>query len=436
MAIPLRAQTANALAAVAGEGRSLDAVLRELRRGGATEREAAFAQQCLYGVLRCWFSLNARLTAALAHPLKSRDLPLQCLILLGLHELEQLSTPAHAVIHETVEACVGLERPWAKGLVNAILRRAQREKLPLPADANPAASFDHPDWLVDRLRADWPQHWMAIVSANAEHPPLTLRVNPLRVSRAEYLATLAAAGIEARATRHSPVGVHLVTPQAVASLPGYAEGWFSVQDEAAQLAAPLLGVAPGDRVLDACAAPGGKTTHLLECEPTLALTAVDVSAPRLAETAENLARLGLQCQCIKADATVWAPQAVASGVRYSRIMLDAPCSAVGVIRRHPDIRLHRCEADLARASARQARLLSALWPLLEPGGYLLYVTCSVLAAENTAVVSGFMAETPDAEVLPIEASWGLPAGLGRQILPGMDGMDGFFFCRLHKTGSA
>lgn len=435
MAIPLRAQTATALAAVAGEGRSLDAVLRELRQGGATEREAAFAQQCLYGVLRHWFSLNARLTAGLAHPLKSRDLPLQCLILLGLHELEHLATPAHAVIHETVEACVGLERPWAKGLVNAILRRAQREKLPLPAEANPEASFDHPAWLVDRLRADWPQHWAAILAANAEHPPLTLRVNQLRISRAEYLATLAAAGIEARATRHSPVGVHLVTPQAVSSLPGYVEGWFSVQDEAAQLAAPLLGVAAGDRVLDACAAPGGKTTHLLECEPTLALTALDVSAPRLAETAENLARLGLQCQCIKADATVWAPQAVANGVRFSRIMLDAPCSAVGVIRRHPDIRLHRSEADLGRAGARQARLLRALWPLLEPGGYLLYATCSVLAAENTAVVADFLAETPEAEAVPIEASWGLPAGDGRQILPGMDDMDGFFFCRLHKTGS-
>ena len=434
MAAAIRALAANALATVAGEGTSLDVALRDLRSACASERDAAFAQECLYGTLRRWFALEARLKSGLARPLKKKDFPLHTLLLLGLYELEHLSTPAHAVIHETVEACTTLSREWAKGLVNALLRRAQRGALLLPAEQTAEIRHNHPAWLIAQLGADWPAHWEAVLEANNVHPPLCLRVNLRKITRESFLAALASAGIDAKPLQHSPAGVLLPVPQAITTLPGYAEGLFSVQDEAAQLAAPLLACEAGDTVLDACAAPGGKTTHLLELNPSLALTAIDINGRRLGEVSDNLARLDLTCELVRADIAVWGPETEAQGRRFKRILLDAPCSAVGVIRRHPDIRLRRDAREVERAHVRQATLLRALWPLLEPSGTLLYVTCSVLEAENAAVLERFLAETPDAEVEPIERPWGLPRGPGRQILPGMDGMDGFFFCLLHKRG--
>ena len=432
MAAAIRALAANALAAVASEGTSLDAALRALREGCATERDAAFAQECLYGTLRRWFELEARLTSGLARPLKKKDLPLYTLMLLGLYELEHLSTPAHAVIHETVEACSALSREWAKGLVNALLRRAQRGALPLPANPSAEIHHNHPAWLIEQLREDWPEHWESVLEANNAHPPLCLRVNLGKTTREDYLAALASAGIEASPLRHAPAGIELRVPQSVTTLPGYAAGLFSVQDEAAQIAAPLLACEAGDTVLDACAAPGGKTTHLLELHPDLALTAVDINGRRLREVSENLTRLGVTCDLLQADIALWAPEAAAQGKHFKRILFDAPCSAVGVMRRHPDIRLRRDRGEIERACTRQATLLRALWPLLEADGSLLYVTCSVLKSENVATIREFLAETPDAKAEPIAATWGMTSGPGRQILPGMDGMDGFFFCLLRK----
>ena len=432
MAAAIRALAANALAAVAGDGTSLDVALRELRTGCASEREAAFAQECLYGTLRRWFELEARLMSGLSRPLKKKDMPLYTLMLLGLYELEHLSTPAHAVIHETVEACGALSREWAKGLVNALLRRAQRGALPLPANPSPEILHNHPAWFIELLREDWPDHWASVLEANNRHPPLSLRVNLGKTTREHYLETLANAGIEAIRLRHAPAGIELPEPRAISTLPGYAAGLFSVQDEAAQLAAQLLACEAGETVLDACAAPGGKTTHLLELHQDLALTAVDINGRRLGEVSENLARLGLSCDLMRADVALWAPEAAAAGKRFKRILLDAPCSAVGVIRRHPDIRLRRDRGEVERARAKQATLLRALWPLLEPEGSLLYVTCSILDAENAATVNQFLEETSDATAEPIAATWGVNKGPGRQILPGIDGMDGFFFCLLRK----
>ena len=436
MAAAIRALTAQALATVVDEGTNLDVALRELRQSCGSERDAAFAQECLYGTLRRWFALEARLSAGLTRALKKKDYPLHTLMLLGLYELEHLSTPAHAVIHETVEACAVLSREWAKGLVNALLRRAQRGALPLPEAPTPEVCHNHPQWLIEQLRADWPDQWASVLAANNEHPPLSLRVNLARTTREAYLATLAQAGIAASPLPHSPAGILLSAPQPVTRLPGYTEGLFSVQDEAAQLAGSLMECGPGDTVLDACAAPGGKTTHLLELQPGLALTAIDINGRRLGEVSANLERLGLACELLRADVALWAPEAHAKHKRFKRILLDAPCSAVGVIRRHPDIRLRRDPREVERAQVRQAALLRALWPLLEVEGTLLYVTCSVLRAENDAVMMKFLEETADASVAPIDATWGLPCGAGRQILPGMDGMDGFFFCRLRKRDRA
>lgn len=428
----LRALIAEALAAVLGGRETLDQVLAGLRARGVSDADAAFAQEALYGTLRHHCSLAARLDANLQRPLKDKDLVLRALILAGMNEILHMATPAHATVHETVEACVHIDRAWAKGLVNALLRKVQR----LPSDpALPVTDeirHEHPQWLIETLRRDWPEHWQDILLANNARPPLTLRINQAAISRHDYLQVLADQGIAADALHWSPVGAVIRDARPVRTLPGYAEGWFAVQDEAAQLASPLLACAATDRVLDACAAPGGKTTHLLEATPGLQVVAVDVNARRMRELDDNLKRLGLACTVRVEAVEAYAEAALANGESFTRIMLDVPCSALGVIRRHPDIRLRRTPEDVAVAVARQHRLLQALWPLLAPEGLLLYVTCSVLKAENDGVTGQFLAGRTDARIEPIAAEWGLATACGRQILPGMDNMDGFYFCRLRK----
>lgn len=429
----LRALIAEALAAILGGRQTLDQALGALRERGVSDSDAAFAQESLYGTLRHFFSLDARLEACLQRPLRDKDLVLRSLILAGLHESLHMATPAHALVNETVEACVRIDRTWAKGLVNALLRKVQRQPDDPALPVTEEMRHEHPQWLIDQLRQDWPSHWPDILQANNARPPLSLRINHAAVSRDSYLEALADAGIAATALRWSPQGVALTEARPVRSLPGYAEGWFVVQDEAAQLASPLLGCTPDDRVLDACAAPGGKTTHLLETLAASQVVAVDINARRIRELEENLARLRQTCTVVTRDVKSFAEDARARGESFTRIMLDAPCSALGVVRRHPDIRLRRSAADLDVAVARQQLLLAALWPLLAPEGVLLYVTCSVLKAENDGVIGDFLAATPDAQLVPIEAGWGLATGCGRQILPGMDDMDGFYFARLRKA---
>ena len=396
--------------------------------------DRALAQDLAFGAARWQPRLQLLADKLLEKPFKTADKDVEALLLIGLYQLLHSRIPEHAAIGETVGCAGALKRPWAKGLLNAVLRRAQREHEALYAelDRDPVLHSAHPRWLQKALKAHWPQHWQAICAANNAHPPLILRVNRRHGSRDAYLNELREAGIEAEPCTFSRDGVRLLQPCDVTTLPGFKEGRVSVQDEAAQLAADLLELAPGQRVLDACAAPGGKTCHLLEVEPGLGeVVAVDLEAKRLARVRENLERLHLEATLIAADGRdtgAWW-----DGQPFQRILLDAPCSATGVIRRHPDIKLTRKPEDIPALAQLQGELLDALWPTLAPGGILLYATCSVLPTENSETIAAFLARTPDAQEVAIAGEFGLQPAHGRQLLPQLDGHDGFYYAKLIKT---
>ena len=427
-----RLAATRALAAVLAGRASLGSSLPE-QLAKVDPRDRALAQDLAFGTARWQPRLSLLAEKLMDKPFKAGDRDLEALLLIGLYQLFHTRIPAHAAIGETVGCVDKLKKSSAKGLLNAVLRRAQREyDSLLPAlEHDPAARLAHPRWLQKALKARWPEHWEAIATANNLHPPLILRVNRRQGSRDAYLAELAAAGIEAEPCAFSADGIRLLQPQDVTALPGFAAGRLSVQDEAAQLAAELLELAPGQRVLDACAAPGGKTCHLLEREPGLAeVVALDADAGRLERVEQNLARLGLTARTLAADG-----RAVADwwdGTPFQRILLDAPCSATGVIRRHPDIKLTRQASDIAPLVQLQGELLDALWPTLEVGGILVYATCSVLPEENSSNLAAFLARTPGARELDIPAPWGLAQPHGRQLLPQPDGHDGFYYCKLIK----
>lgn len=413
-------------------GAALDRALEESRPSVENPRDQAFLQEAVYGSLRRWFSLRARLRALLSRPMRKRDALVECLLISGIYQLWRMEVPAHAVVDQSVLACRALGHTWAKGLVNAILRKAA--ELPPIVDMknlDEETRFDHPQWLVDAFRAAWPEDWQAMLAANQGHPPLTLRVNRLQGSNADYLGRLAEAGLQATNHPAAPSALTLSQAVPVSALPGFAEGAASVQDAAAQLAAPLLGVCAGARILDACAAPGGKTTHLLELagNPSLVL-ALDVSEDRLVSLRQGISRLGVSCHVACGDAR--EPSRWWDGVPWTHILLDAPCSGSGVIRRHPDIKLHRRPSDLDTLLDIQRAMLRGLWPTLAVGGRLLYATCSVLPEENELQVARFCLEHEDCEVVPLSGPWGRPTGHGRQILTGEQDMDGFFFCLLQK----
>ncbi len=426
----VRASAARALGQVLGGGASLSTVLPPaLER--TDPRDRGLLQELCHGVCRWHPQLQAGLDRLLARPLDPREHVIRALLLVGLYQLQHLRIPEHAAVAETVAAARELRKPWAVGLTNAVLRAALRRRAELAEilETDGVARTAHPLWLLARLQQDWPDDWPAIVAANNARPPFTLRINRRVLDREEYRQRLDSGRI---AEPVAPVETALVLREPVdpATLPGFAEGWVSVQDAAAQLAAPLLDVQPGMRVLDACAAPGGKTGHLLECAPDLDLTALDQDAARLERVQENLTRLGLKARLVAGDAR--QPADWWDGAPYDRILLDAPCSATGVIRRHPDIKLLRRDSDIAALAGQQHLLLASLWPLLRPGGRLLYATCSVLRQENEQVIAGFLTAQPDAEEQPIFASWGRPLSHGRQILPGEAGMDGFYYALLLK----
>ncbi|WP_144945550.1 16S rRNA (cytosine(967)-C(5))-methyltransferase RsmB [Pseudomonas oryzihabitans] len=427
-----RLAATRALAAVLAGRASLGSSLPE-QLAKVDPRDRALAQDLAFGTARWQPRLSLLAEKLMDKPFKAGDRDLEALLLIGLYQLFHTRIPAHAAIGETVGCVDKLKKSSAKGLLNAVLRRAQREyDSLLPAlEHDPAARLAHPRWLQKALKARWPEHWEAIATANNLHPPLILRVNRRQGSRDAYLTELAAAGIEAVPCAFSADGIRLLQPQDVTALPGFAAGRLSVQDEAAQLAAELLELAPGQRVLDACAAPGGKTCHLLEREPGLAeVVALDADAGRLQRVEQNLARLGLTARTLAADG-----RAVADwwdGTPFQRILLDAPCSATGVIRRHPDIKLTRQASDIAPLVQLQGELLDALWPTLEVGGILVYATCSVLPEENSSNLAAFLARTPGARELDIPATWGLAQPHGRQLLPQPDGHDGFYYCKLIK----
>ena len=430
--LAVRAAAARAIAAVCA-GQSLDAALPRQQEQVSPADRPLLAELC-YGTLRWHLRFAVILDQLLARPFKARDADLHALLAAALYQLEFTRIPPHAVVHETVAACVALAKPWAKGLVNALLRRFQRERAQLDTvfAGNVCYRTAHPQWLVQRLSEDWPEQADDILNAGNGRAPMTLRVNRRRTDRGAYLGQLAAAGIVARPTDHSDDGVTLAAPRAVGELPGFAAGLVSVQDEGAQLCAPLLAPRPGQRVLDACCAPGGKTGHLLELAPDgMELLGIDRSPERLRQVAENLDRLGLDAQLLAADAG--APQRWWDGVPFDRILLDAPCSATGVVRRHPDIKLLRRPTDIVELAAEQRRLLLALWEILAPGGRLLYATCSVLRAENDAVVAALCAVRGDVRVLPLSESLpGIATAAGRQWLPGADDNDGFYYALLEK----
>ncbi|HHO68322.1 MAG TPA: 16S rRNA (cytosine(967)-C(5))-methyltransferase RsmB [Gammaproteobacteria bacterium] len=431
-----RALAARLVMAVAAEGRSLASLIPARLTALGGPRDRALAQELTYGTLRWYLRLDPLARQLLQRPLKTRDRDLHALLLVGLYQLLYMDTPAHAAIHATVEAARALGKGWAAGLVNGVLRNAQRRGAEVleALDPDPAIRWAHPAWLVEALRRDWPGHWQDILEANNARAPMFLRVNVLRCSRDAYLEQLAQAGIAARPVAGLAAALRLERPVAVDALPGFHEGLVSVQDAAAQRAAPLLAPRPGERVLDACAAPGGKTAHLLELEPNLAeLVAIDREPARLERVRENLGRLGLAASLVAADAA--DPDAWWDGRPFDRILLDAPCSASGVIRRHPDIKLLRRCSDVDQLAETQQNLLNALWPLLAPGGILLYVTCSVLRQENSAQLERFLATQADADSQALSPGWGRAAGAGRQVLPGDDGMDGFYFACMNKRQS-
>ncbi|MBH3356600.1 16S rRNA (cytosine(967)-C(5))-methyltransferase RsmB [Pseudomonas guariconensis] len=431
-----RLAAARALAAVLSGKASLNSSL-PAQLDKVEERDRGLVQDLAFGTARWQPRLDLLAAQLLQKPFKAADADVQALLLVGLYQLFYTRIPAHAAIGETVGCADKLKKPWAKGLLNAVLRRAQREGEALLADMerDPVVRTAHPRWLQKALKACWPQQWEAICAANNAHPPMILRVNRRHHSRDAYLALLTEAGISASPCQYSRDGILLAEACDVRGLPGFAEGWVSVQDEAAQLAADLMELAPGQRVLDACCAPGGKTCHLLEAESGLAeVVAIDLEAKRLARVRENLDRLQLDAQLIACDARDTASWW--DGEPFQRILLDAPCSATGVIRRHPDIKLTRQADDIPALAALQGELLDALWPTLEVGGMLVYATCSSLPTENTEVIEAFLARTPGARELDLALEAGLRQPHGRQLLAQEGGHDGFYYAKLIKIAAS
>ncbi|MGL4315999.1 MAG: 16S rRNA (cytosine(967)-C(5))-methyltransferase RsmB [Pseudomonas sp.] len=431
-----RLAATRALAAVLNGKASLGSSLPPLL-DKVEARDRSLAQDLAFGTARWQPRLALLAEKLLQKPFKAADRDVEALLLIGLYQLFYTRIPPHAAIGETVACVDKLKKTSLKGLLNAVLRNAQRdgEALCASLDKDPVLHTAHPRWLQKALKARWPEHWQAICAANNAHPPLLLRVNRRHGSREAYLAELHSAGIEAVPCTFSRDGIRLLQPCDVKTLPGFMDGRLSVQDEAAQLAADLLDLAPGQRVLDACAAPGGKTCHLLEAEPGLSeVVAIDLEPARLARVQENLDRLRLNATLIAADgrdtARWW------DGKPFQRILLDAPCSATGVIRRHPDIKLTRQPDDIAALAVLQGELLDALWPTLEVGGILLYATCSVMPEENSDNIAAFLARTPGARELDIAGDFGLKTAHGRQLLPQIDGHDGFYYAKLIKIAAS
>lgn len=406
------------------EGRSLTDILEASFRAppGLTPQQRGAVQDLAYGALRHYGTLQAALDQLLARAPSDRRIG--CLLLVALYQLEHGRSAPHAVVNEAVEAASAISSKAPRALVNAVLRSFQRRREELLARARESepGRWSHPQWWIDRLRADYPDDYAAILEAGNSHPPMALRVNRRRLDPDACLERLRVTGIEGQ--RAGAAGILLAKPRPVEKLPGFAEGELSVQDLGAQEAAPLLDLRNGQRVLDACAAPGGKTAHILECADVDCL-ALDSDPARLERVRRNLDRLGLEARLAPADAGT--PDDWWDGRPFDRILADVPCSASGVARRHPDIKWLRRDSDIAQYAAGQRRILDALWLTLAAGGKLLYATCSVFREENSGQLASFLDRHPDAEVLSLA---GTLASEG-QLLPGPR-HDGFFYALLGK----
>ena len=417
---------------VVGQGKSLDAVTESdwYRSLQLESRDIAFARDIASGVCRWYFTLQGIANNYLKKPLRSRDLDIELILMIGLYQLLVLQTGQHAAVNETVKLTAKRKKTWAKGVVNAVLRNVIRAQQKLE-DYDVASSY--PDWMREQITSDWGPQSAEVLAAGNHRAPMTLRFDSGRLDRGEALQMLGDADIEA--TPHALVAsaITLKNPLAVEQIPRFSQGMFSVQDAAAQLAAPLLDAEPGMRVLDVCAAPGGKALHLAQSVPELELELLDISASRLQRVSQNLQRSGVEATITEGDAC--SPAAWWSGELYDRILADVPCSASGVIRRHPDIKLLRKRDDVLRLCDSQRKILQASWQMLKPGGIMLYSTCSIFSQENEAQVAAFLESHADSEEsMELEVDWGERVSVGYRIAPGRHDMDGFYYARLRKAG--
>ena len=397
-------------------------------------RERAFCRELCYGTLRWHDRLNGILNLLLKKPFKPKDLDITVLALIGLYQIIYLNTPDHAAVSETVTLCRSGKKSWAKGVLNGVLRNFLRNRASLEnsVDENLNLRSSHPNWLIQALTKDWGQQAVGILEANNQYPPMSIRVNQKITSRNTYLKQLEDSGISATENPFNNTGLTLEHSVNVDQLPDFWQGASSVQDSAAQLAAELLDIKEGQRILDVCAAPGGKAAHILETAPSgVSLLAIDIDENRNQRVIENLQRLHLDAEVMSVDGL--QPNEWFDGQSFDRILLDAPCSATGVIRRHPDIKLLRKASDIPTLVTLQHDLLKTIWPLLRKNGVLLYATCSILTAENSQQISSFLHEHADAKEIKITADWGQPCEHGQQVLPGDNNMDGFYYACLTKA---
>ncbi|MCK5190573.1 MAG: 16S rRNA (cytosine(967)-C(5))-methyltransferase RsmB, partial [Methylococcales bacterium] len=402
----VRLQAANVLSRVVKDGLSLTVALDRAFESIENSKDRAFIQALCYGVIRQYHRLDFILQQLLTKPLRNKDTDIKMLLLMGLYQLKFMRVKSHAAVSETVSAAK--RKSWAKSLINGVLRQyiREQENLEEKADQDSSAAQSHPQWLINKIRQDWPEQAGSLLEQNNQQPPMVLRVNFAQGSRDAYLKRLKESLIPAKAVSFCPSAIKLDQPVNVEKLPGFSDGLVSVQDTAAQLAAELLDVQPGHSVLDLCAAPGGKTAAILEQQiKSVSMLAVDIDETRLERVNDNLQRLKLQAKVVAGDAT--QPETWANGQMFNRILVDAPCSAIGVIRRHPDIKVLRRESDISALQAIQQQILSAAWDILVPGGVLLYVTCSVLKQENERQIETFLTKHQDAVEQPIEVDWGI-----------------------------
>ncbi len=427
-----RASAARIINDVIQHQRSLNTVLAN-ELPNLPENERSLCQQLCYGVLRWYPQLTALTQQLIKKPLKKKDGDIHCLLLCGLYQLRSLRIPEHAALSETVNATKTLGKQWAKGLINASLRNYQRERTTFDGRlvTSLSAQYAHPDWMIKQIQQQWPENWETILTENNQHAPMILRVNQQHNSTDEYLNKLSLSDISASKIDGLDHAILLDTPTDVYQLPGFEQGDVSVQDGAAQHVINLLDIKANQRVLDACAAPGGKTCHILEANPTNDVTALDIDPSRLKQIKENTDRLSLNATLIAADAgetSSWW-----KGEKFDRILIDAPCSGTGVIRRHPDIKVLRRPEDITSLVEKQRQLLTNLWPLLNPGGRLVYTTCSIFQQENEQQVLDFLRQHPEAEEQLATIEPGSRREVGYQRLPGTNHLDGFYYvCLRHR----
>jgi len=431
MAANIRALAAKCCFAVVDKGRSLGDELPKAQ-AKVEGKDKGLLQELCYGVLRYLPALEYDLRQLMNKPLKGKQRVGHFLILVGIYQVKHTRIPDHAAVSETVAATKPLKCDFLRGLINGVLRNIQRNLAKETSEENTAnlpdaIKYSHPSWFIKKLQSAYPQQWESILIANLERPPMWIRVNQQHQTIDQYLLLLEQADIEVELVDEKSFAIKLTAALDVNKLPGFTDGWVSVQDGAAQQAATLLNSQAGDTVLDCCAAPGGKTCHILELTPELAsMTAIDIEESRLQRVEENLSRLNLTAKIITADA---ASQDWWDGKLYDRILLDAPCSGTGVIRRHPDIKWLRKAEDIEKLMILQQQILKNIWSLLKPGGTLLYATCSILPEENSQQIQQFISENNNAKLVPSSDN---DKTIGWQILPNEQSMDGFYYAKLEK----